>query len=276
MGELEHGYFNLEAYKYLKLLVEEQTMNNNLLKEKLEKLENDLKIEKFNFKSLETKYNELLIKKDNKKQSDTDNPQKTVNTNKNISAADGKKGLGNVGTSNLKTLESEQQKTMCSYININNDITNHENQAKTDNLTKNDETNMINQKDEFKLVTYKNKKPVKKHPKNICYGTGTSSDGESGFCGIEKKLWLYVYRIPRHVTEQNITNYISKKPSFKNLKVEAKELPTRENQNKVFLVTAPFDKKDEMYQPNFWPNGTAVKRFDFNRQSSYNQKNDFL
>ena len=57
-----------------------------------------------------------------------------------------------------------------------------------------------------------------------------------------------------------------------------RELPTQESQNKVFMVSAPTDAKNEVYSPSFWPKGVGYRRFDFNRYRShkYTQNEDFL
>lgn len=266
--------FSMEAFTYLKLLVEEQTVTNNLLREKINYLEKELESEKSKGKSTEDKYNELL-KKEDKKHSVSDKHQKNVNLNKNINIAEAaKKGSQNTVNPNMKTMATQQQQIMNSYININSDISGQENEEESKQCTGNSDNKVNNKNYEFKTVTYKQKRQKNGNRNNICHGTNMSED-ESSFKGVDKKLWLYVYRVPRQVTENNVINFISKKPSFKNLKIDAKELPTNENQNKVFLVTAPFEKKEEMYQPDFWPKGVAVKRFDFNRQKRYNQ-NSFL
>lgn len=85
------------------------------------------------------------------------------------------------------------------------------------------------------------------------------------FLGVEKKAWLYINRVQRHVTEDIILAYIKNSPSFQNTTVGVRELPTVAHQNKCFAVCAPFHKKDELYDVNFWPRGVGVKRLDFGR-----------
>lgn len=67
--------------------------------------------------------------------------------------------------------------------------------------------------------------------------------------------------------------HIKMKPTFDLLEVSVRELPTTQDQNKCFVVSAPFHKKDVMYRPDFWPRGVGVKRFDFKRHADYDRSN---
>lgn len=111
-------------------------------------------------------------------------------------------------------------------------------------------------------------------------GTAAVNDDLSNgrFEGEERKVWLYIYRVKRHVIPENIISFIKLKPGYKDLMVEVKELPNTGNRLKCFVVTAPLSKKDEMYNPDFWPTGVGVKRFSFVKHREYLDKNgaDFL
>lgn len=104
-------------------------------------------------------------------------------------------------------------------------------------------------------------------PKTKTLGTSHASNV---FIGVEKRVWIYLYRVQRGVMPVQIQEFIKKKPGFETLDVHVSELPTEETKNKCFLVTAPFSQKDEMYKPNFWPKDVGIKRYDFRLQSKYN------
>lgn len=120
----------------------------------------------------------------------------------------------------------------------------------------------------FHTVSHQRRRNVKKR-----IGTAAVSDGghdaSGSFRGVERRVWLYLNRIPRTVTAEAIKDYIKKKPTFDSIEVSVTELPTGPSQNKCFVVAAPFQKKDLMYQPDFWPCGVGVKRFDFKRHPDY-------
>lgn len=80
-------------------------------------------------------------------------------------------------------------------------------------------------------------------------GTGEiiNEDNKNGFTGTERKVWLYVYRVKLHVTAEMVKEHIKKQPNFDNEKVEVKELPSKSDHQKSFVVTAPLRRKDEMY-----------------------------
>lgn len=106
---------------------------------------------------------------------------------------------------------------------------------------------------------------------------GQGANDGSGFEGEERKVWLYVHRVKRSVTAEIIEQYIKKKDTFENERIIVKELPTEERQKKCFVVTAPMARKDEMYDPNFWPANVGIKRFDFNKHKDFlNTGGDFL
>lgn len=61
-----------------------------------------------------------------------------------------------------------------------------------------------------------------------------------------------------------------------NCEIEVKELDGDPRLNKRFLVSAPFSKKDIMYDPSFWPEGVGVKRFEFTRHKEFMNKIAFF
>ena len=108
-------------------------------------------------------------------------------------------------------------------------------------------------------------------PEKISKTLGTSNETSNGFRGVEKRLWIYIYRVRRDVETQIINDYIKKKQGYETANIQVKELPTEPTKNKCFLVVAPFEKKDELYSPSFWPKDVGIKRYDFKKQMNYNQ-----
>ena len=94
---------------------------------------------------------------------------------------------------------------------------------------------------------------------------GTAKITNSEFSGTEKKLWLYLYRINIEATAGKIEAYIKRKDPSLEKDIIVKEIPGDSEKLKRFMVSAPFTKKDEFYDPGFWPSGVGIKRFDFRK-----------
>lgn len=129
------------------------------------------------------------------------------------------------------------------------------------------QTTTENQVDEngFKKVTYGKKRPRK----NLGTAEISEEQSKNGFAGGERKVWLYIYRVNRVTTEEQILDYISNKPGFDKKTTNVEEIPSDIDQLKRFLVTAPLEKKDTMYQPQFWPKNVGVKRFNIEKNKKF-------
>ena len=116
--------------------------------------------------------------------------------------------------------------------------------------------------------------------KRLGVGKTTDIQQENGFMGAERKAWLYINRVKPHVTIEMVEAHIKKQPSFENEIISVKELPINNNNNrnnwKSFVVTAPLSRKDELYQPEFWPPNVGIKRFNFNLYKKNQPMADFL
>lgn len=119
--------------------------------------------------------------------------------------------------------------------------------------------------EKFTVVTYKKKKTAKKN-----FG---ENDTEN--FGVERKIWLYLYRIKRDVTAEKIANYFKNHTNFRNAAVTVKELPTNPSQNKCFMFGIDFEYKTEIYKPSTWPKHVAYRRFNFHKYNQYQQTEDF-
>lgn len=106
-------------------------------------------------------------------------------------------------------------------------------------------------------------------------GTAKVTDKENGFTGVDKKVWLYICSVKRTATEELVLKYIRDKPGYENIPVNVKELPSDPTYLKRFVINAPFEKKDELYSPEFWPQNVSIKRFNF-RKHQDNISGSFL
>lgn len=94
----------------------------------------------------------------------------------------------------------------------------------------------------------------------LCTGKISEEQKESGFSGMERKVWLNIYRVNSHVTSDMIAHYIKDKDGFLEEKVTVGEIPTK-TPLKQFVVMAPLKRKDELYETSFWPPGVGIRRF---------------
>lgn len=111
--------------------------------------------------------------------------------------------------------------------------------------------------DDFKEVKYRRRRA--KYNRRTNYGEGEVENAMA----VEKRVWLFISRIKRSITDENIGDYLAGKLGGSRSDYTVKELPTRNSQNKCFMVGANYKHKDEMYTTNFWPTGVGFKRFDF-------------
>lgn len=121
----------------------------------------------------------------------------------------------------------------------------------------------------------------RKRTTKLRVGTGKTDENQKqiGFAGVEKKAWFFISRIKPHVTEETVANYIRGKPSFEDLAIEVKELAFKRkvNELKSFLVKVPFEKKDDLYNTEFWPENIRVNRFNIKvYEKTKSETSDFL
>lgn len=119
----------------------------------------------------------------------------------------------------------------------------------------------------------KNNANVKqRYRKDTKIGEGEKNDE---MAAMEKRVWLFLSRIKRHVTADNVKAYMAKQLKQGVQDFIVKELPTNEQKNKCFMVGADYHHKDEIYKPTFWPAGVGFKRFDFRLYRRLNDRQDF-
>lgn len=221
--------------------------NNKLLQEKVELLEERLK-------------------KFAKKQKDTD---KSIDSGqiKKVSQNDKQTNFLPEGNSmnNKKTDGGNVNKNTESQYQLNkmNEIINLGNIPNT--CQQNDELT-TSKEEEFKVV-----KNRRKNNKRVLKRIG-EQENEDDF-GAERKIWLYLYRIRRHITSEKIHDYVKNQETFKNAEITVKELPTEENRNKCFMFGIGECYKEQIYRQSTWPKSIGFKRFNFTKYHNYLRTN---
>lgn len=76
-------------------------------------------------------------------------------------------------------------------------------------------------------------------------------------------------RVKRAATSEIIKWYITSKHNSGSDNVGVIELPTEVNRFKAFVVTAPLNRKGELHQHSFWPQGVGIRRFEFARLKDF-------
>ena len=153
---------------------------------------------------------------------------------------------------NLRRMQQVQQKKMTEIINLP--------QESVDNT--HSEVSANRNKTKWSEVTSRGK--TKTSYKRL--GTGKPQDDT--FTGANRMVWLYLYRI-KSASEERIRQFISNKEGFKNVTIQIKEIPGDPNRLKRFMLGAPIEKKDDLYNTEFWPANVGIKRFNFHRHQEF-------
>lgn len=106
----------------------------------------------------------------------------------------------------------------------------------------------------------------RRKPASTIYGTGETSDALSG---APRTCWLYVGRTSRNTTKEMVMSYLERKLPQNVFSCEALEsksvLPS-------FKVEVPYEHKDTLLQPDFWPKNIRVRPFLLKRRpANFNQ-----
>ena len=116
---------------------------------------------------------------------------------------------------------------------------------------------------------------ISRPKRNVFIGTGETAENESftGRNDPNKKVWLFISRIPDKIDETAIRNYVKRKSKITDdLDLIVKHIPTKIEQSKAdskcFQVGIKFNLMDTIYQENFWPRNVAFGRFNFRRHPS--------
>lgn len=255
-----------------KIEFERLKIENLMLKRLLEESEIKYKLLEGNNKLLEEN-KKLLEEKVELIRKETEvNPKKVIN--KNVQEKTHKAESFNLETKKqVSTAQANTEQSKEGNLNLSTNPRmpekgNNHRQLEAAQLSKmNEIINLSNDKKEeedFKIVTYrkKSRRPAKKF-----YGENEDSE-----FAISRKVWLYLYRIKRHITAERIKGFITKQPKFRDADICIKELPTQESQNKCFMFGIDWDLRGDIYNPSSWPRSMAFKRFDFTKYNKYNKQ----
>lgn len=134
-----------------------------------------------------------------------------------------------------------------------------------------------------------NKNNTSRPKRNIFIGTGETNENESFFGRNDKnkKVWLFISRVPDSIDETTVRNYVKNKTKITDEEdLIVKHIPTRIQQikadSKCFQVGIRYNLLDTVYHQNFWPRNIAFERYKFRRNLSPENKitqeteNDFL
>lgn len=260
---------NEEKYQLLletKVLMEKNNLllneNNKLMEEKIQ-----------NYKNGPDKNKNIITKNTNKEQQLITNEKINLEAQKPTTSKETPKPVtpkqraqislkGHKTTTQkhfTKDLENAQKEKMDSLIYINTPL-----EPKTD-IYENNGNN------EWKVV--QNRGRNKYNKKYI----GESEENNENFKGAEPKVWLYLYRVLKEVTEDNIKQFIKKKtnPESDN-EIIVRQISSESTQFNRFMVATEFKYKDMLYDPKFWPKGVGYKRFDFKRYYETHRPTSFL
>ena len=88
---------------------------------------------------------------------------------------------------------------------------------------------------------------------------GARKDGRLALKGVKKTADIYLGRVDRDVSTEDIQQYI--KEVF-NITVEKIEnLQIRTDQYSAFKITIDLAVRDELFKPESWPEGIVVNKF---------------
>lgn len=224
--------------------------NNKLLEENKKLLEEKVVLIQKEFEINTKNINKTTQAKNHNKESYSKvTSRQTIPTKKTVNKQQSEDATSQVQT-NLKPTKDKEDNVKeleAAQLNKMNDIINLVNEEKVE--------------EDFKTVTYRKK--AKKHTTKF-YG-----ENEDNEFAIGRKVWLYLYRIKRHVTTEKIRKFITDQSQFKDADIVIKELPTQETQNKCFMFGIDWDLRDDVYKPSTWPKSMAFKRFDFKKYHNY-------
>lgn len=147
----------------------------------------------------------------------------------------------------------------------------------TDTMNRNDNTNHISLKQVNQAVEnalhvkgdYHEAKPRRgkrsEKNRNVLVGTAINDEDDllTAAPAPNKRVWVYLGKCGKNVSEENINSYIKKRCADigeVNIKCLA------DYQQKSFVVSAPFTYFDTLMSETFWPSGIVLRRYFLARQ----------
>jgi len=221
------------------------------LESKIDKLQKCVSNQAITIESLYSQINNLEFQ--NKKNKNiTDNKSKIVNKIDKPQAPSNQtiQHLSNYADADIadkpSNSKSFEQKTS---LRKNQEI-NYPAQAE---VTKNDDDRPGEQ---FTQVSYRRRRNKQRQ-----FVEGSGVEEINTLKAIEKNAWIYVTRLSRDTTEQQVITHLAKI-----CKVECTKLQLKNSsQFASFKICAPFAKKDSILDGKIWPRGTLINRYYFPR-----------
>lgn len=95
-------------------------------------------------------------------------------------------------------------------------------------------------------------------------GNGTADKEFYGREQTDKKIWLFLSRVPDTIRAENIAKYIEVRTKSNNLCVKKLTTKSIRPDNQSFMIGVETEFKEQVYRPSFWPMKIIFSRFDFN------------
>lgn len=144
---------------------------------------------------------------------------------------------------NAENLEKLQRNKMYDLINLETD--------QNDNLNKSDE------KQKFQEARAKRKR--------FRVGNGEGDEEFHGKNEKERKIWLFITKVPDDVNEGNIKKYIESRTNTNDVHVKKLVTHNTNPDNQSFMVGVQPHLQTTIYDAKFWPRKIAFDRFNFRR-----------
>lgn len=92
---------------------------------------------------------------------------------------------------------------------------------------------------------------------------------DNSFTGADRRIWLYVGKTSTHTTEEVVHDYLRRSAGGEDFTVSKLSY---KGTYPSFKVSAPFNLKEKLQDPNFWPSGVLVRRFLFKRSENFQRE----
>ena len=144
---------------------------------------------------------------------------------------------------NTENLEELQRNKMYDIINLEKD--------------QNDTLNKIDEKQKFQEVRAKRKR--------FRVGNGEGDEEFHGKNEKERKIWLFITKVPDDIKEENIKKYIESRTNTNDVHIKKLVTHNTNPDNQSFMVGVQPHLQTTIYETKFWPRKIAFDRFNFRR-----------
>lgn len=183
------------------------------------------------------------------------NSTKTIGNGREHKQIEDSSFLGNTNTKQSAGNSSIQNVPEITVNDINAEILHIETKRKCEFYTNLDNQNENGNKQEWKIST--------KKKRNSKFGNGNGDEEFYGKENTDKKIWLFVSKVPGSVTAENIEKYVKKQLNSEKVQVKKLKTQTIRNDNQSFMVGVEPQYKQRVYEERFWPKRIQFERFNF-------------